>query len=286
MRQALSFRFLPKPRPVAVWLGVLVLGQLMGARAKGDFIVHYVNDSSQDAVTVINTGATFTTSFRGTNDISFTRLSGTVGALLLDNYSSTPGNNPAFITNFVGNAAQATGDGVAGHWVLMQTSTSSMSLQIDFAVPLPAGDHFLVADVDNGEQYQVQAYVKNGSNYDPVSLLGWVHQSLTGSTGILPNSNWATWDASTGTLTATAASLNDPIDLFTPDQNIDRIVFTRLSGGTGGAALQFHSTTSIPEPGTIWLSAMAVILLAAFTRLRQCSGRIVPRIHPQLEEPG
>ena len=147
-------------------------------------------------------------------------------------FPAAPGNNPSFLSAFVGQAANGTGDGTVGRLQGIEPSSSvNVPLQFDFSPPLPTTARFLVSDVDFGESHRIQALVQYRVTYQPVPLTGWGHEPITGGTGQLPDATWPTWDAATGTLTATAGGpTNDPGDLFTPDRAIDRVVFTRISG--------------------------------------------------------
>ncbi len=220
---------------------------LLGSPAYAQNIpaVHLINDASQDAKTVLNSGVPFTTDFRGSGDVVITELAGTVNSLYADNYGgSTPGNNPGYLTTFVGATANGTGSGTAGGFSLLETNYGApyLSLQYDFAQPLTSADRILVADTDNAEQYQVQAYRLVNGAYQAVSLAGWVHESFSGQTGTTPNASWPIWDPTTGTLTSNTGGaghlLNEPLDVLTPDQPVDRIVFTKLDGSDGSAAIQ------------------------------------------------
>ena len=225
--------------------------------------VHLINQSSQNAMAVLNSGAPFTTDFRGTNDVTITPLAGTVNSdVYMDNYGgSTPGNNPSYLTTFVGATANGTGSGAAGGFDLLETNLggTNLSLQYDFAQPLTSVDRIIVADVDNDEQYQVQAYRLVNGEYEAVSLAGWVHESFSGQTGTTPDATRASWDPATGTLTSNAGgaghNLNEPLDILTPDQPVDRIVFTKLAGSDGSAEIQV--VEAIPALPTVTLTAPA-----------------------------
>jgi hypothetical protein len=78
-------------------------------------VIHWINSTNQNAGTVLNTPGTFTTSFRTAADVTVNRLSGTLGGLFTDNFGgATPGNNPAYLTGFVGSSTSGTGNGIAG----------------------------------------------------------------------------------------------------------------------------------------------------------------------------
>ena len=66
-------------------------------------------------------------------------------------------------------------------------------------------DRLLIYDVDDSEQDHIQAYVKNGASYSPVSVSAWTVIPYTGVMGVQPDSRWPTWNATAGTFTS-----NDP----------------------------------------------------------------------------
>jgi len=205
--------------------------------------------------------------------VTITLQSGTMDSSFIDHYppASVTSNNPAYISSFVGSAANGTGDGTAGGFNELQ-ETAGASLQFDFAIPLTSSDHFLVVDVDTTEKYSMTAYTLVGGVYTAVSLTGWTLNNYTGQTGELPTSQWATWDptgggSTTGTFTSNAngGDLNEPLQVLTPNQSISRIIFTEISGeGTPG--LQFYSA-SVPEPSSLLTLAIGIgVLLAAIPR--------------------
>ena len=244
----------------------LLLGSL--ACAQNLPAVHLINDSSQDAKTVLNSGAPFTTDFRGSGDVVLKALSGAVNnSLYTDNFGgTTPGNNPGYLTTFVGATASGTGSGTAGGLTLLETNLggTNLSLQYDFAQPLTSVDRILIADTDNDEQYQVQAYRLVNGAYQAVSLAGWVHESFSGQTSTTPNASSASWDPTTGTLTSNAGgaghNLNEPLDVLTPDQPVDRIVFTKLAGSDGSGEIQIIEvpTADVALPSSFFAGETAL----------------------------
>jgi len=84
-----------------------------------------------------------------------TRLTADSVSLYSDVFGgATPGNNPAYLTNFVGVTNNGTGDGIAGDFEdLNMTSDSTGTLQFDFLSPLTPQDRILLIDVDGPESY-------------------------------------------------------------------------------------------------------------------------------------
>ena len=108
----------------------------------------------------------------------------------------------------------------------------------------------------------MQAYRLVNGAYQPVSLTGWLHESFSGQTGVVPNASWATWDPAAGTLTSPAhdpgATLNEPLDVLTPDQSVERIVFTKLAGNGGNAIIQIvePSAADVATPSSFFAGAV------------------------------
>ena len=152
--------------------------------------------------------------------------------------------NPSYLTNFVGNETNKTGTGTGGSIYTLETKLTSSffeQFQFDFALPLTPLDHVLIFDVDYSEQYRIDAYILHNGVYQQVSVTNWVHQNYAGQTGIAPDSTWPLWNPVTGVLTAnTSANLTEPLVVLTPDQPINRVIFTKLGTSvTGSAAIQF-----------------------------------------------
>ena len=251
---------------------LLALGPPLLAQAQNEQAIQWINASSQNGATQLNNTGTFTTSFQGTNDVTVTQLAGNVSGLVNNSFGgATPGNNPGYITSFLGSPITGTGTGTAGTFGLLggDGTDATASLEIDFSVPLMLNSHIMFGDVDTTEQYQIQAYSLVDGTYVQLSLAGWTHNSFSGQTGITPNANWATWDPSNGTLTASAGNpqLNSPLDVLTPDQNVDRLVISKLSGTGGGWA--FDVVDGVPEPSSVPAIGAGALGLCWVLRLRR-----------------
>jgi hypothetical protein len=249
---------------------VLMLTTLFGftlplaAFCQAGEVAQLINGSNQNIATALNGGHAFVTNFQGVNDLAVTMNSGgDMDANYVDHFvGGATSNNPGYITGFVGSSANGTGDGTSGGFNLIQ-QTAGTTLTFDFSIPLTSSDHFLVADVDNDEKYSMTAYTLSGGVYSAVSLTGWTLNAYTGQMGILPNSDWPTWNPTgggltTGTFTSNDdVNLNEPLDVLTPNQSISRIVFTEIQGdGTPG--LQFYAA-SVPEPSSLVLAGIAAM---------------------------
>jgi hypothetical protein len=226
-------------------------------------VIHWRNDSSTWVDTALTNTGTFTTTFRAPNDVTVTLLSGSTAAPYNATYGgATPGNNPAYLTTFVGSSSNGTGDGAVGHMQLFQTTGSaSGSVQFDFAQPLTAASRLLFSDVDSTEQYQLQGYTLVGATYTPVSLAGWTHELFSGSTGVAPDSRWPTWDGVAGTLTATSSALAEDLSVLRVDQPIARLIISKTGGA--GASTGFQ-VVEVPEP-----ASLSALLLPALLAVRQ-----------------
>lgn len=246
---------LPKAQPrfciLARSLALTAVVLAIPNEGHAETVIHWTNDASQDVITELSNGHVFTSDFKGVNDVQVSKLTGTVSEVFTETFGgSTPGNNPTWITKFVGNAAPQTGDGTPGRWKMLEPSSSANSFQFDFSIPFGSGDRMLVADVDQSEKYQIVAYKHVGSNYVATSVSSWVHQPFSGQTGVTPDARWATWNPADGTLTSSGTSLTEPLDVFAPDQNIDRVVFINVGGGGGTPAIQFAADIAhISVPG-------------------------------------
>jgi hypothetical protein len=103
-----------------------------------------------------------------------------------------------------------------------------------------AGDRLLIADVDNTESYQVEAYRRVGGNFVSTPVTDWLNQPYSGQTGIAPDARWPTWSSSF--ITGSGNALFEPLNVLTIDGIVDRIVVTSPGGGGGTPAFQFAST--------------------------------------------
>ena len=183
----------------------------------------------------VNTNGVFMTDFKAHNDLAVTLLTSDSVTVSSDAFGgASPGNNPGYLTSFVGVAASGTGDGIAGDFVdLAMTGDVAGTVQFDFSIPLTPQDRILVVDVDGPEQYLLQAYAFNGSSYvQEVNLAGWTAQ-ISGTMGITPNSSWPVWNPTAGTLTSGSggANLNEELFVLTLDQNINRLVVAKQNTG-------------------------------------------------------
>ena len=211
-------------------------------------VAHWINDAGQDAATVLNTNGVFVTDFKTHNDLTVTRLTADAVSLYTDAFGgATPGNNPAYLTNFVGVTNNGTGDGIAGDIEdLVLSDDSTATFQFDFLHPLTPQDRILLVDVDGAEQYLLQAYVINGSATNQVSFVGWPVNDYSGMTGTTPNASWPVWNPAAGTLTSgSSVNLNEELFVLTPAQNINRLVVSKQSGANWGTAITFVSLQTL-----------------------------------------
>lgn len=129
---------------------------------------------------MLNSSGTFTTTFRTAGDVTVTRLSGILGGLFTDNFGgATPGNNPAYLTTFVGSSTSGTGEGIAGHMAFLDLCGGAMSsVQLDIATPLTSVDRLLLVDADSNEQYHIEAFALVSESYVPLSPAGWGYETF------------------------------------------------------------------------------------------------------------
>jgi len=141
------------------------------------------------------------------------------------------------------------GDGTAGHVTALNlTGSATGSIQIDFAQPISAIDRLLFIDVDFTEQYHIEAFSLQGASYVPLSLLGWTHQTLSGQTGVIPDSRWPTWSPASGLLTANSSpsGLNEELSVLTPDQPLSRLIITKTTGAGASTGFQVIELPLLP----------------------------------------
>jgi hypothetical protein len=210
-------------------------------------VIRWINGSNQNGSTILSAGNPFTTAFRTASDVTATRLGGTLGGLFTDNFGgATPGNNPNYLTGFIGSTVSATGDGTAGHVGFLDLGGGSTSLvQFDFAQPITSVDRLLFVDIDSSEQYHIEAYALVGASYVPLSLGGWTYETFSGQTGVTPDSRWPTWGGANGFLTAGTLGLNEELSVLTPDQPVNRLVISKTTGAGFSTGFQIIEITGI-----------------------------------------
>jgi hypothetical protein len=238
----------------------LVLGFPNLVSAQNVPSVHWVNDTGQDAATVLNTNGVFVTDFKTHNDLTVTQITTNAVSLYTDVFGgATPGNNPVYLTNFGGVTNNGTGDGIAGDIEdLDMASDSTGTLQFDFLYALTPQDRILLVDIDGPESYLLQAYIINGSSSNQVSFVGWPVNDYSGTTGIMPNANWSVWNPAAGTLTSgTSGNLDEELFVLTPAQNINRLVITKQNGSGYSTDITF---LSLQTPLTIRQSGTNAVL--------------------------
>jgi hypothetical protein len=208
-------------------------------------LVHWINNAGQSAVAQLNSTGEFITNYKATNDVSVKLLAGSVNSAYQENFATTgSNNNPGYLTGFFGVSSNGTGNGVAAQMICLETALSStaVTLQFDFAVPLTPQDRILLADADTGEQYVIEAF----KNSQAISVSGWRSFSYSGQSTQLPDASWPVWNPATGTLTAsTTGNLNEPLVVLAPDQTVDRVVLQKNPVGSGSLAIQF---LTVPAP--------------------------------------
>jgi hypothetical protein len=222
-------------------VAIAIVGQSVNFGRAAEFVVHWTNNASQDVLSTLTSGNVFTTNFKGTNDVQVSLVSGAVPDLYDEFFGApNPGTNPSWVTDYVGSVLHGTGDGTAGVWRMLEPSRSASQLQFDFVIPLVAGDRLLIADVDNTETYQFEAYKRVGASYASTPVTGWQNQPHSGQTGLAPDSRWPTW--SNNFITGSGNALFEPLNVLRIDGTVDRIVFTNQGNPDGTPALQFAST--------------------------------------------
>jgi hypothetical protein len=214
-------------------------------------VAHWINAAGSNVVSVLNANlnlpAAFVTDFKGHNDLKVTRLTADrVTSVYTDAFGgSSPGNNPAYLTNFVGASNNGTGDGTKGHFHNLEMTTNATgTLQFDFAEPLTSYDRILLTDTDQNEQYSLQAYYIDGVVSNQVSFVGWPATNYSGQTGITPDARWPIWNPAQGTLVSggtLGTDLNEELFVLTPAQNISRLIITKQSAAVFTTEINFIS---------------------------------------------
>src|ERR1039457_6050537 len=98
-----GFLFMDSPAILLLSFLYLALGHSNLILAQNVDLVHWINDAGQDAATVLNGAGVFTTDFKAHNDLTVTRLTPDSVALDMDSFGgASPGNNTAYLRNFVG----------------------------------------------------------------------------------------------------------------------------------------------------------------------------------------
>jgi len=238
----------------------LVLGLSSQVKAQSIPVAHWINDAGVNAATVLNTNGVFVSDFKATNDLKVTQIGVHSLSTYTDIYGgATPGNNPWYCTEFVGAASNGTGDGTAGDLTDLNMSPDATGgLQFDFLSPLTPLDRILLNDIDGTEQYQIQAYILSGTNYVQVSVAGWTAENFTGTTAQFPNSNWPIWNPTNGTATSGySGNLNEELIVLIPNQNINRLIVTKLAANGESTDITF---VSLALPLTIKQSGANVVL--------------------------
>ena len=78
-----------------------------------------------------------------------------------------------------------------------------------------------------------------------MNLSGWIYETFTGSTGVLPDSRWPTWNAPQGLLTAGTTGLGEELSVFTLDQPVSRLVISKLTGAGFSTGIQVIEVTGV-----------------------------------------
>lgn len=256
---------------------VLLLGVAAPVLADSYRALHLSTPSNPDLATAISTGAPVSTSLQALNDVTIRQLSSPTSYFYQQTQlgGATPGNNPSYLTGFTGSVSDFTGSGSPGSLYMLGLEGGVPSLQFDFSVPLNSADRILIADVDRSQRFRIEAFRFTGSSYQPLSLTGWIHEVFSGETGILPNANWATWDSNLGTLTAsTSTSLTTPLNSLTPNQSVDRLVFSRVPGSNLASVEIQLIHMVVPEPSSMILAGIGIVIAVTGRRqLRKCASR-------------
>jgi hypothetical protein len=91
-------------RKLMAFVALIAIACAMAGMCQAESVIRWRNRTGQDVITELGNGNEFTTDFKGTNDVKVTKLSGTASAIFFEAFGgSTPGNNPLWVTNFIGN---------------------------------------------------------------------------------------------------------------------------------------------------------------------------------------
>ena len=222
--------------------------------------------------------------YLGTNPVTITS-GDTASGIKLENHvyqtsaaSGNPNNNnPAYLTSFIGNEMQGTGEGTPGSMTTLYLGGAAGSITLNFTNPIGPSSYILVSDVDLMETVKIQAYDQNG---DPISLANWTAYNFTGENNSYTNSagklvtnvtpppvvsppdstTWANWDLSTSSAAAsegitddigklvspTSDDLSNPLNVLQPfAQNVYKLVLTaHTTGATDAVEYQIISPGS------------------------------------------
>lgn len=234
----------------------------------------WINASGQNGAQVLNTNGVFVTTFKTPNDLTVQGTNPASDLAVTEDIfgGSNPGNNPAYLTQYIGQSSNGTGDGAAGDvGDLNMTTAAAGTLQFDFANGLTPNDRILFVDVDGPEEYLLTAYVLSGTNYVQSSTSGWIAQDFSGTTGEDPNSQWPIWNGGAGTLdSGTSADLDEELVILTPTATVNRLVVTKQNGSGWSTDVTFMSLAQAlqPIPLSIALAGTNAVLTwtnAAFT---------------------
>ena len=261
--------------------------------------INMINSSGQEADTVVNGGASFTTSFLGTNDVTIQQLlSPPSGDYLVQTGLNNPPassscNNPNYLSGFVGSPLppsgqqeltgqdlQGTGDGSPGSLYPLEGGNGD-KFRINFAIPIGPSSQIILTDVDLAETVTVTAF--DGST--PVSLSTWTENAYTGGTGTVPppagSGGWATWSVTgTNNTTGTLASQQDvqlaghPVNVLTPGpgQNVTELVFSEVGSGNVEYQVLSPGSSLTGVSGTGTFGGTATLARDPFERERDSPG--------------
>ncbi len=262
--------FPPRARPLIE----LMEERLLLATTQPDAVLNLSGAAEQlNAATTNSTPPDTDSTYLGTNPVTITS-GDTASGIKLENHvyqtsaaSGNPNNNnPAYLTSFIGNETQVTGEGTPGSMTTLYLGSAAGSITFTFTNPIGPSSYILVSDVDLLETVKIQAYDQNG---DPISLANWTAFNFTGENNSYTNdgklvqdvtpppvtsppdsTTWANWDLSTSSAAAsegitddigklvspTSDDLSNPLNVLQPSaQNVYKLVFTAHTTGTTDA---------------------------------------------------